>query len=465
MERLDLKGAIRNILKILVYKLRFIIIEVMKEVESEESQKLLSEVGESGLGIQLNGKVRITHPDMVLLGNNIHIGENAHFHTDGGLKIGDNVHISRNVTIYTSDHDYNGEVLPYDNSRIYKPVHIHENVWIGMNVCICPGVKIGKGAIIGMGTVVTKDVPSLAIVGNAPIRVIKSRDEQHYNDLQDYNKIGGVNGIPLDKKSKLISGKSVFDLGESLFFIVSTGRSGSKSIADTISQHPDAECKHEPKGELIRLSTEYAHGLKDRNQVKQELISLYSGVKNVRTDFYGESDQKLANLIDILHEIFPKAKFIWIMRDARDFVSSAYGRGWFDDREYGYPTRQDLCVDKIHSAPVYSKFRLNGSNVANEFTPEEWKAASPFERNCWYWTYWNNLIESQFAQLPETQKLQIQVETIRTDEISDFLGLPKYNLEVLKSNTARHEIAVNWSTDQEEVFEKRCSAAMKNWYK
>lgn len=52
---------------------------------------------------------------------------------------------------------------------------IGSDVWIGMNVLVKPGVTIGNGAVIGMGSVVTKDVPSYAVVAGNPARVIKMR--------------------------------------------------------------------------------------------------------------------------------------------------------------------------------------------------------------------------------------------------------------------------------------------------
>ena len=72
---------------------------------------------------------------------------------------------------------------------------IENNVWIGVNVTIIPGVTIGEGSIIGAGTVVSRDVPSLAIVGSAPLRIIKYRDENHYMNLLAMKKYGGVNGV------------------------------------------------------------------------------------------------------------------------------------------------------------------------------------------------------------------------------------------------------------------------------
>ncbi len=58
-----------------------------------------------------------------------------------------------------------------------QPVEIEDDVWVGDRVVILPGVKIGRGAILGAGSVVAKDVPSWAIVGGNPAKVLKFRKE------------------------------------------------------------------------------------------------------------------------------------------------------------------------------------------------------------------------------------------------------------------------------------------------
>jgi maltose O-acetyltransferase len=68
-------------------------------------------------------------------------------------------------------------------------VVIGRNVWIGGNVIIIPGVSIGDGAIIAVGTVVTANVEPLAIVGNQPMRILKYREREHYEKLDQQDKL------------------------------------------------------------------------------------------------------------------------------------------------------------------------------------------------------------------------------------------------------------------------------------
>lgn len=61
--------------------------------------------------------------------------------------------------------------------EIERPI-IGNDVWIGAHSVILKGIRIGDGAIVAAGAVVTKDVPSFAIVGGVPAKVIKFRFDQ-----------------------------------------------------------------------------------------------------------------------------------------------------------------------------------------------------------------------------------------------------------------------------------------------
>ena len=69
-----------------------------------------------------------------------------------------------------------------------KETIIGNDVWIGLNAIIKRGITIGDGAVIAAGSVVCKDVPSYAIVGGNPAKIIKYRTTEANIDIINNNK-------------------------------------------------------------------------------------------------------------------------------------------------------------------------------------------------------------------------------------------------------------------------------------
>lgn len=162
------------------------------------NEHLKSRFARCGERVRIHGPCEVTAPHRVEIGDNVHINQNAFIRAEGGLAIGSNTHIARNLVVYTMNHNFEGERLPYDDTALAGPVTIGANVWIGVNVSIAPGVTIGEGAIIGMGSVIATDVPARAIVGTNPLRVLRERDADHYAATVSAGRFGGMAGFPLE---------------------------------------------------------------------------------------------------------------------------------------------------------------------------------------------------------------------------------------------------------------------------
>lgn len=102
----------------------------------------------------------------------------------GDCLIGKHCHLGWGLTIITSNHNWRGNGIPYDDKNIMKAVHIEDFVWIGANVTILPGVTIGEGAIIQAGSVVRKDIPSMALAGGNPAEIFSWRDKEHFERMK-----------------------------------------------------------------------------------------------------------------------------------------------------------------------------------------------------------------------------------------------------------------------------------------
>jgi acetyltransferase-like isoleucine patch superfamily enzyme len=145
----------------------------------------LTQCKKVGRGLEVETPLFLNMPENIEIGDYVRLGAHTVIDGRGGLVIGSHTILSNFVTILTSDHQYEGaETIPFGSSYIDRPVQIGEGVWIGMHVCIRPGVRIGKGAILGLGAVVTKDIPAYAIAGGNPAKVIKYRDVESFERLE-----------------------------------------------------------------------------------------------------------------------------------------------------------------------------------------------------------------------------------------------------------------------------------------
>lgn len=109
------------------------------------------------------------------IGDYSEIGLNAYLNRD--VKLGRHVLMGQNVTILTTNHEFEDpHIWIHDQgTRERKPVFVGDDVWIGANSILLPGIMIGHGAVIGAGSVVTRNVPPLAVVAGNPARFIRQR--------------------------------------------------------------------------------------------------------------------------------------------------------------------------------------------------------------------------------------------------------------------------------------------------
>lgn len=149
----------------------------------------LRRIKNKGKNVNMVGYSRILNPEGLIIGDNVRIGYNCFFYCLGGIEIGDNTILSRNITIYSSNHNYNADMIPYDDSHMNKKVTIGKGVWIGMGVNIIPGVTIGDGAIVGMGVTVSRDVAPGEILVSSQNRVIAHRDMDKFKENLDQENI------------------------------------------------------------------------------------------------------------------------------------------------------------------------------------------------------------------------------------------------------------------------------------
>lgn len=138
-------------------------------------------LGNYGQRLLVNGASKFT--------KNTIVGDYCNFNgmsISGGGKVffGNYFHSGQDCLIITQNHNYEGDMIPYDKTVVKKEINIGNCVWFGHRVIVVGNVTIGDGAIVAAGSVVVKDVPRCAIVGGNPARILKYRDIEHYNNLE-----------------------------------------------------------------------------------------------------------------------------------------------------------------------------------------------------------------------------------------------------------------------------------------
>ncbi len=121
----------------------------------------------------------------IRIGKNAGIGEFAHLGGAGGLEIGDDCIIGPYFSCHPENHRFPqlNELIRLQGTE-RKGIQIGKNCWVGAKVTILDGVVIGDNCVIAAGAVVTKSMPSNAVIGGVPARVLRLREGNGNTGLQ-----------------------------------------------------------------------------------------------------------------------------------------------------------------------------------------------------------------------------------------------------------------------------------------
>lgn len=250
-----------------------------------------------------------------------------------------------------------------------------------------------------------------------------------------------------------------------IVFVLSCGRSGSKAIANFLNKHQDIDFFHDSFPHIYPWSNEVLYQTEDPTAVKEKLYALYNAMDFGSKSVHGQSDQKLAPLVPLLDTLFPNAKYIWLIRSAKSFVKSSYQRGWFSNSEFNLPESAEGPDPKRRPSKFDAFHRTNGYKTGH-FTEKEWSDLSAFGRNCWYWSFWNGLINENLRAIPTQRKLKLKLEDLNSahESLSSFLNLDLSGIKVEEVNQSRNHSTLKWSDEMNLLLDKLTGENMLNWY-
>jgi hypothetical protein len=207
-------------------------------------------------------------------------------------------------------------------------------------------------------------------------------------------------------------------------FIVSSGRSGTHALAKMLNSYENIDFNHEYMVHHVQpLAVKWSHGLIGYREVFDTLwITHIAGYRYSKADIWGDASNKLSWLISPLDQLFPKAKFIQIVRDGRKVVSSFF-------HKLGNEIYAPDDVIELRNWIMNQRYMSVGPPPEKRYW---WNlppvACKQFTAICWHWHLCHTAITEALEDIPEERKRTFKLEHIVSDpaifeEFVRFVGV------------------------------------------
>jgi len=225
-------------------------------------------------------------------------------------------------------------------------------------------------------------------------------------------------------------------------FLSSTGRTGTQFFGETMSQMiQGCQSVHEPDTTRVsmpvdwirkmakfggpkmlwgqyrecyslgKLSTTRHRGITGDEQARKYIIeNRLEYIEQSRSSLYIESNHIIYGVLDLIVELFPNSKVIWIMRDPRTWIRSAVN-------SHAYHLYGIWDWDSINLS-------VRAFNFPDDPCAGRWKKMSRFEKYCWYYANVNNRAFELMEKVPN-------VKIFRYEDLFDRQLREKYFTEIL----------------------------------
>jgi hypothetical protein len=313
-------------------------------------------------------------------------------------------------------------------------------------------------------------------------------------------------------------------------FVMGTGRSGTHSLVSLLGAMPDTMALHEGQGgdvsgdrhnlgNLMGLNVLLGHARR-RSEYFRQTFQLDGLAREVMERAFQSRRELIAkcesegwhycdvnrmgyNFINYIHEQYPDAKFVHVVRDGYRCVRSWYGRIG------AYPEFRDLAGfklrmmkkrylergrgglglgDVLYDIYVAALLRGGGSKaLVKAFTgstgrnqhlekpvpfPDDpsyhsWRSFSRLQKLAWFWVWVNECIQQRLDLVPEQNRMVVRIEDLKGDanrRLVEFADLPWKHFEEEKVVRGRsREYAMRWGAETVRQFNDIAGASMKKY--
>ncbi|MDZ4699833.1 MAG: sulfotransferase [Rhodothermales bacterium] len=199
-------------------------------------------------------------------------------------------------------------------------------------------------------------------------------------------------------------------------FALSTGRTGTQTMASMLSLSPQVLAQHEPAPRLVRASYEAfmdeQEGWMERWQpfalaVRDDFVLEASAEGRV----YVESNNRITYMAPAFAAAFPDSRFIFSHRDPYQVIRSGMQRGAYQGGNMAWN------FARIHPRtddPAYAA----------------WDSYSNLQREAWRWARINGYARAFFDTLPEERRLDLPARAFFSNDMEiyrklfAFVGVP-----------------------------------------
>lgn len=234
-----------------------------------------------------------------------------------------------------------------------------------------------------------------------------------------------------------------------LFFILSTGRTGTVWMSEVLSLVDGAHIEHEPIPVEVYAHMDAVYSeIKAENYIKiLKRKDIFIRMIRQECEIYGEVNGNLRRHSPFLKKYFPKAKLLHLVRDGRKVIRSVLARNTFKG---DHPVFGTEC-------PLPSK-ELN----------RKWSTMDEFEKACWVWREENAYIRQHVPCLARLEDITTSYEAFQTQvltplglSLSESVWVMHADVKVNESRMNRVRLDEDWSEEQIKMFDFICGDEMK----
>lgn len=237
-----------------------------------------------------------------------------------------------------------------------------------------------------------------------------------------------------------------------IFFGTGTGRCGTMLLANLLNSEPGVVTLHEGKfrheeeaGEqvlpFLTLQNFHAYCQPETavdilRKTRAETVPRVAA--ELDASVLGDIAYNYACFVKALPSVFPEAKLLFIHRDGRDFVRSAYTAevpdptpvGWLDEGRPQTRVERYIALGRLRPCP-------------GDPLEVDWPALTPVAKNAWLWAETNRLILEGLEAWSPGSVLTVRFEDLVADltgqyaAIKRFLGLQETHSDAFTELTRR----------------------------